>query len=203
MKQIKFNKTKFLKSSLYIHDWISYSGIEFAILGYSNVGKSTVLNKLTNQKKLAYVSKLPGRTRLINFFEVFPGFRLVDLPGYGYSRINHYNKIKLNNNLIKFIKYRSFLKGIILISDIRSSLKYFDIYILNIINKRSLSILILLNKSDKISKQKGFLQLINIKKKLKILNISANIILFSSIKNIGILQLETVLSSWWKIHQKK
>ncbi|MBZ2279846.1 ribosome biogenesis GTP-binding protein YihA/YsxC, partial [Buchnera aphidicola] len=86
-------------------------GCEIAFFGYSNSGKSSVINALTNQKKLARSSKIPGRTQLINFFEVVSGFRIVDLPGYGYSTAPIYLKLKWCKLLYNYLEKRCPLKA--------------------------------------------------------------------------------------------
>lgn len=201
MKNLRFSKTTFLKSGLYPHDWLVCVKMEVALLGYSNVGKSSVINVLTNQKKLAHISKSPGRTKLINFFEIIPDFRIIDLPGYGYSKISTQYKYKMNKNIMKFVQYRPCLKGIILLSDIRFPLKSLDIYILNLITQRLLPIIILLTKSDKISMRDTILQYRYVSKKLKKLKITADIIIFSSIKKIGVASLQKKLSLWWNYYK--
>ncbi|AEH39855.1 putative GTPase, involved in coordination of cell cycle [Buchnera aphidicola (Cinara tujafilina)] len=189
MKKLLYHKTFFLKSSLYPNEWIDCIGSEIALLGYSNVGKSSIINALTNQKKLAYISKTPGRTRLINFFEVIPNFRIVDLPGYGYSKISYKYNSLIKDNLLYYIQNRSCLKGVLLLSDIRFPLKVLDIYILKYIIKRSLFLMIILTKSDKIQ-ESIIIKNINIQIKIKKLRIFSDIIICSSLKKVGILQIQ-------------
>ena len=95
MSEIKLNyhKTHFLTSAPNIRSIPEDTGIEIAFAGRSNAGKSTALNALTNQKSLARTSKTPGRTQLINLFEVEPNCKLVDLPGYGYAAVPEKMKI--------------------------------------------------------------------------------------------------------------
>lgn len=202
MEKLIFHKAFFLKSGLHPCDWVECNGMEVAFLGYSNVGKSSVINALTNQKKLAYVSKSPGRTQLINFFEVIKNFRLIDLPGYGYSKIKNKHKNLVNNSIMRYLQYRVCLKGIILLTDIRFPLKALDFYILKIINKRFLPIIILLTKSDKISMQRNIIQYNAVHKKLTNLRIFADLIIFSSIKKIGIVLLQKKLLKWWRMFHK-
>ncbi|WP_075432053.1 ribosome biogenesis GTP-binding protein YihA/YsxC [Buchnera aphidicola] len=201
MKKLIFSKTTFLKSGLDPHDWLTCVKMEVALLGYSNVGKSSVINVLTNQKKLAHISKSPGRTRLINFFEIVPDFRIIDLPGYGYSKISNQYKYIINKNIMKFLQHRPCLKGIILLSDIRFPLKNLDLYILNLINQRFLPIILLLTKSDKSSRRFNILQYRYVYKELKKLKIKADIIIFSSIKKIGVSTLQKKLSLWWNFYK--
>ena len=83
---MNFNKTKFIKSASNISESPDDIGAEVAFVGRSNSGKSSAINVITNQKNLARISKTPGRTQLINFFEIEEMQRLVDLPGYGYAK---------------------------------------------------------------------------------------------------------------------
>lgn len=101
MSEIKLNyhKTHFLTSAPNIRSIPEDTGIEIAFSGRSNAGKSTALNALTNQKSLARTSKTPGRTQLINLFEVEPNCKLVDLPGYGYAAVPEKMKIEWQKSL--------------------------------------------------------------------------------------------------------
>ncbi|CUR53252.1 ribosome biogenesis GTP-binding protein YihA/YsxC [Buchnera aphidicola] len=194
--KIKYHKTKFLKSALKLNDWVSPLGSEIVFVGYSNVGKSRTLNTLTNKKKLTRVSKKPGRTQLINFFEINSDLRLIDFPGYGYSKININCKKKINKWTYFYLKNRVCLHGIVLLSDIRFSLKNLDIKILLIAKKRNIPVLILLTKSDKLS----FFQKKNKKKniylQLQKLNLNFNIIFFSNITLEGLEDLKKNLEMW-------
>ena len=101
-------------------------GSEVAFAGRSNAGKSSALNALTENHKLARTSKTPGRTQLINFFEVEENVRLVDLPGYGFAKVPLSVKHEWNKQLERYLQYRRSLKGLVLLMDIRHPLKDFD-----------------------------------------------------------------------------
>ncbi|WP_343126439.1 ribosome biogenesis GTP-binding protein YihA/YsxC [Buchnera aphidicola] len=195
---IKYENTKFLKSALKSNDWVSPIGSEIAFLGYSNVGKSRALNVLTKQKKLTRVSKRPGRTQLINFFQVSSIFRLVDFPGYGYSKINLKLKNKISTWAYQYLQTRICLHGIVLFSDIRSTLKFLDEKILLIAKNRKIPVLILLTKSDKLSLFKKQKKKKNIKKKLLSWGLNYKINYFSSLTCEGLEIFKNTLENWLK-----
>jgi len=121
-----YHMTHFVMSAPDIRHLPSDEGIEVAFAGRSNAGKSSALNTLTQQKALARISKTPGRTQLINLFEVEPGIRLVDLPGYGYAQVPEEMKIKWQRSLGEYLQMRNSLKGLIVLMDIRHPLKDLD-----------------------------------------------------------------------------
>ena len=128
MSEIKLNyhKTHFLTSSPNLKSLPEDSGVEIAFAGRSNAGKSTALNALTNQKNLARTSKTPGRTQLINLFEVEPQCKLVDLPGYGYADVPEQMKLQWQQALGEYLQKRECLAGIVILMDIRHPLKDLD-----------------------------------------------------------------------------
>ena len=132
-------------------------GIELAICGRSNSGKSSVLNMLANQKKLAKTSNTPGRTQSINFFNINEDSskKLVDLPGYGYAKASKKMQKEWGQQITKYMASRKSLRGIILIMDVRHSLQESDLNFIAWCEQYNLPMQILLNKSDKLSKNKA------------------------------------------------
>ena len=132
-------------------------GVELAICGRSNSGKSSVLNMLANQKKLAKTSNTPGRTQSINFFNVNgdPSKKLVDLPGYGYAKASKKMQKEWGQQITKYMASRKSLRGIILIMDVRHPLQESDLNFIAWCEQYNLPMQILLNKSDKLSKNKA------------------------------------------------
>lgn len=128
---------------------------EIAIIGNSNVGKSSFLNFFSNNKKLCFVSKNPGRTKNFNYFKYKKGVYFVDLPGYGYSKTSKIMNFKFNKLIYKYIKKRKSLTGLFLIMDVRYPLKFNDINVIEFAHFNNKKLHILLNKSDKISKHTG------------------------------------------------
>ena len=153
MSEIKLNyhKTHFLTSAANIHQLPEDSGIEIAFAGRSNAGKSTALNTLTNQKNLARTSKTPGRTQLINLFEVEQGCKLVDLPGYGYAAVPEQMKLQWQKSLGEYLQKRNCLQGVVILMDIRHPLKDLDQQMIEWAVSSQLPVLLLLTKADKLS----------------------------------------------------
>ena len=137
-------------------------GVELAICGRSNSGKSSVLNMLANQKKLAKTSNTPGRTQSINFFYVNEDSskKLVDLPGYGYAKASKKMQKEWGQQITKYMASRKSLKGIILIMDVRHPPQESDLNFIAWCEQYNLPIQILLNKSDKLSKNKASQELL-------------------------------------------
>ena len=153
MSEIKLNyhKTHFLTSAPNIRSIPEDTGIEIAFAGRSNAGKSTALNALTNQKNLARISKTPGRTQLINLFEVEPNCKLVDLPGYGYAAVPEQMKIQWQKSLGEYLQKRECLAGLVVLMDIRHPLKDLDQQMIEWAVSADLPVLLLLTKADKLS----------------------------------------------------
>ena len=125
---------------------------EIAFAGRSNSGKSSVINRLTNQKKLARTSKTPGRTQLLNYFLLENNQYIVDLPGYGFAKVNRKQQLKWQEVLAAYFYECTALKYVVCIIDIRHPLKESDVQMLNLAIDADKTILVLLNKADKLSK---------------------------------------------------
>ena len=142
----------FIKSAVYPEQFPPPDRTEFAFAGRSNVGKSSLLNKLVNSKKLAKTSSRPGRTRAINFFSVGKDLYFTDLPGYGYAEVS----LKLRRNwkrLIEdYLKERSNLKAVVVIIDIRRKAGEGDLDLLKWLKAFNIESIIVLTKADKLSK---------------------------------------------------
>lgn len=123
---------------------------EVAFAGRSNAGKSSTLNRLAGAKRLARVSKTPGRTRLINFFAVEGGGRLVDLPGYGYAKAGKAERAQWSRAIDDYLTRREGLAAVVLIMDARHPLQPFDVQMLDWATQAGTPLLALLNKSDKL-----------------------------------------------------
>jgi len=195
LKLLNYNKTRFLKSYSKITQIEIQDGIEIAFIGYSNSGKSSAINTLTNQKKLARCSKTPGRTQLINFFEVVSGVRIVDLPGYGYTKAPFLVREKWQNIVYCYLEKRNEIKRFVLLMDIRYPLKKIDQKIIGIALHKKISILVLLTKCDKMTISQQKVQFDIVYKRLKSFLDSFEIILFSSYKKIGVKKLESSLNN--------
>jgi GTP-binding protein len=124
---------------------------EIAIAGRSNAGKSSVLNQLTGNTKLARASKTPGRTRLLNYFTTDIGGRLVDLPGYGYAEAGRDERSVWQRSVEQYLEGRRALCGLVLVMDCRHPFKPFDEHMLAWTRAAVLPTLVLLNKADKLA----------------------------------------------------
>ena len=152
MSLLHYNQVTFLTSAPSLSHCPIDIGREVAFVGRSNVGKSSVINSLTNVKQLARVAKVPGRTQAINFFTLTKDLRLVDLPGYGYAKVAKSLQAAWEEHLAAYLQQRESLVGLILIMDIRHPLKASDVMLLEYVGDRQLPVHILLNKSDKLKR---------------------------------------------------
>ena len=179
---MNFNKTKFMQSASNITESPDDTGSEVAFVGRSNSGKSSAINVIVNQKNLARISKTPGRTQLINFFEVDKQQRLVDLPGYGYAKTSKKQQKEWGFMISEYLKYRQTLKGVILIIDIRRGLMELDHAFLDFYLPLNKPLHVLLTKSDKLKKQARKKSFDSVQ---SIVGSVASVQLFSSLKKSG------------------
>ncbi len=176
------------------------SGLEVAFAGRSNAGKSSAINTLTQQKQLARSSKTPGRTQMINFFSVGSEHkRLVDLPGYGYAAVPEAMKIKWQKELEDYLVSRQSLVGLVLLTDIRHPLKYFDEQMLHWAKDGNLPVHVLLTKADKLKRGAAKTTLLETRRALDTLNLPFSIQLFSSLNKDGIDTLAEVMGAWLQL----
>ncbi len=172
-------------------------GIEVAIVGRSNAGKSSVLNRLTQIRQLARVSKTPGRTQLLNIFVLDETRRIVDLPGYGFAKVPLAAKMKWQKTVDIYIRQRESLKGLLMVMDIRHPLKDLDKQLLDYCEHRGLAVHILLNKADKLSKSAAATTLQEVKASLTGYHNSVTFQLFSASKGTGLNELHKQLDEWY------
>jgi GTP-binding protein len=173
-------------------------GIEVAIVGRSNAGKSSILNKITQNKGLARVSKTPGRTQMINLFVLDEQRRLADLPGYGYAKVPLAAKLKWQDTVDAYISDRACLKGLLIVMDIRHPLKELDLSLLEYCDHRALPVHILLNKADKLSKAEAANTLGAVKKALAEYKNTLSLQIFSALKGLGVKELHSLLDKWYE-----
>ncbi|MCZ6805189.1 MAG: ribosome biogenesis GTP-binding protein YihA/YsxC [Proteobacteria bacterium] len=170
------------------------AGTEVAFAGRSNVGKSSVINKITNRRSLARTSKLPGRTRELNYFAYDENTYLVDLPGYGYAKVNASMQQAWAKLLERYLQERKSLRGVFLVMDIRHPLGKFDQLMLDYCQSCNLPLHILLNKSDKLSRNAANKTMSEIHRELDNINISLQ--LFSALKGVGVDEARIKLADW-------
>jgi len=194
---IHLSKATFTISAPDIRKLPEDSGIEVAFAGRSNAGKSSALNTLTNQKSLARTSKTPGRTQLINVFEIGDNKRLVDLPGYGFAKVPLEMKKKWQKALGEYLEKRESLKGLVVLMDIRHPLKDLDMDLIQWAADSELPVLALLTKCDKLSQGKRSAEVLKVKKVLAPLNADIKVQAFSSLKRTGAEQANNIICDWF------
>ncbi len=172
------------------------SGAEVAFAGRSNAGKSSALNVITGQRSLARISKAPGRTREINFFEVRDQLRLVDLPGYGYAKVSRTMKIQWQRHIARYLETRRSLCGVILLMDIRHPFKDTDRQVLSWCHAAGLPTHVLLTKADKLKRGPARATLMKVRKQLPEWHAQASVQLFSAHNREGCEQVRQVLDQW-------
>lgn len=195
---IIFTRATFLMSAPTLKACPSDRGAEVAFAGRSNAGKSSAINTLTGNRKLARTSKTPGRTQLINFFAVSDQQRIVDLPGYGYAKVPRTLKAEWDRNLATYLEKRRSLRGLILLMDIRHPLQTFDRQMLNWAERGNMPVHILLTKADKLGRGQQKSALLSAQKIVRQHHPEHAITLqaFSSLKKEGGEQLQDVLNEW-------
>lgn len=171
---------------------------EVAFAGRSNAGKSSAMNTLCQNKNLARISKTPGRTQLINFFNLDQQRRLVDLPGYGYAKVPLAVRLGWQRLMENYLGDRNNLRGVVIIMDIRHPLTEYDRNMLDWCQHFKTPAHILLTKADKLSRGAAAKSLLLVKKTLKEEGSAATAQLFSSLNKIGIDELEAVLDAWFE-----
>ena len=193
-----FQNAKFFTTVNHLKD-LPNTSAEIAFVGRSNAGKSSAINTLTNHVRLAYVSKTPGRTQHINFFELPNGYFMVDLPGYGYAKVPEAIRTHWVQLLGNYLQKRRQLIGLVLIMDIRNPLRALDIKMLDFFHTTNQPVHILLSKADKLSKSDQINTLSAVKKSLKpfMERQQVSIQLFSSLKKQGIEEVNTVVHEWF------
>ncbi|AMO25445.1 GTP-binding protein [Ramlibacter tataouinensis] len=172
---------------------------EFAFVGRSNAGKSTCINTLTQQKRLAFASKKPGRTQAINLFALgkqgITDAVLADLPGYGYAAVPRQDKIRWQQVMANYLVTRENLRAIVLLCDPRHGLTELDEILLEVIRPRveqGLKFLLLLTKADKLNRSEAT-------KALSIARLQAGggeVRLFSALKKQGVEEAALLLRNW-------
>jgi GTP-binding protein len=194
-----YQKAYFLLSVAQVKQLPPDQGIEIAIVGRSNAGKSSVLNRLTNLKQLARVSKTPGRTQHINLFALDAQRRIADLPGYGYAKVPAAAQEKWQKTVDTYIRTRGALRGLILVMDIRHPLRPLDWQLLDYCEGRSLPVHILLNKSDKLSNNMIAKTMKEVGAALTDYQNSVTFQSFSALKGRGIKELHLLLEAWYAL----
>ncbi|WP_297185006.1 ribosome biogenesis GTP-binding protein YihA/YsxC [uncultured Porticoccus sp.] len=197
-EEISFTKTQFLISAPTVWQCPEDVGREVAFAGRSNAGKSSAINTLTNNSKLARTSKTPGRTQLLNFFSLTENCRLVDLPGYGFAKVPKAMKQAWDRNLAEYLQQRRSLKGLVMLMDIRHPLQEYDWQMIGWATQSAMPVHLLLTKADKLNNGPAKTVLLTVKRELTNAGFGDEVTVqtFSSLKKTGIEQLKLVIQSW-------
>lgn len=204
MTDIHFNKAAFTTSAPSIRQCPPEHGVEVAFAGRSNAGKSSAINTLTHNKKLARTSKTPGRTQLINFFGLSDNQRIVDLPGYGFAKVPKGMKDEWQRNLSEYLRERECLQGLVLMMDIRHPLQKYDTMMLNWALEAGMPVHILLTKSDKLKRGPAQSTLLKLRKHIKDIGHAdlATAQTFSSLNREGVDELKAKLNEWLAVPEE-
>jgi GTP-binding protein len=186
----QFPDARFILSANAPRQFVPDTGAEVAVAGRSNAGKSSAINVIVNRRQFARTSKTPGRTQLVNFFELADNERLVDLPGYGYAKVADSVQRHWGELLEQYFESRKSLRGLLLVVDIRRQLRDFDRQMLAFAGSVDLPTHILLTKSDKLKRGQAATAMLQVKKEL---GDSATVQLFSALKKSGADQAREVL----------
>ncbi|HPU35778.1 MAG TPA: ribosome biogenesis GTP-binding protein YihA/YsxC [Bacillota bacterium] len=151
---MKISRAEFIKSAVHKSEYPAGELPEVALAGRSNVGKSSLLNRLAVKKGLARTSKTPGRTRLINFFLINGIFRLVDLPGYGYAKVSAGERESWRKMVEDYLSTRENLKGVVLLVDSRHPPTSLDVQMYDWLKHRGIPVAVVATKADKLSRSK-------------------------------------------------
>jgi GTP-binding protein len=185
-----YPQASFLTSAHQPKQFVADEGAEVAFAGRSNAGKSSAINAIVNQRNFARTSKSPGRTQLVNFFQLRDQQRLVDLPGYGYAKVPHSVQNHWRKLMDAYFEQRQSLAGLIVVVDIRRSLGDFDWQMIDWARQAGCAAHILLTKSDKLKRGASISTLNQVNKEVGE-GISAQ--LFSATKRIGVEEARNAL----------
>ena len=186
----QYPEARFLKSADAVGQFVPDTGSEVAVAGRSNAGKSSAINVIVNRRQFARTSKTPGRTQLVNFFELRDDQRLVDLPGYGFAKVSESMRRHWGRLLAEYFETRRSLTGLILIVDIRRRLTDFDRQMIAFAETVELPIHILLTKADKLKKGQAATALLEVRKEV---GDRATVQQFSALKRQGEQEARAVL----------
>lgn len=188
-----FPEAKFVLSADTPAQFLPDTGLEVAVAGRSNAGKSSAINVIVNRRQFARTSKTPGRTRLVNFFSLRENERLVDLPGYGFSRVSASMQKHWGELIQAYFEMRQSLRGLLLVVDARRMLSDFDRQMLSFADSVSLPVHVLLTKADKLKRGQASSALLQVRKEL---DGKASVQLFSALKRQGVDEARKVLEDF-------
>lgn len=195
-KNNPFRLTRYLMGAAKLSQLPPDEGIEIALAGRSNAGKSTALNAITDQKNLAKTSKTPGRTQLINLFTIKDNCRLTDLPGYGFAKVSKNIKENWQKTLSEYLQNRRCLQALVIFMDIRHPLKETDQQMINWAIHADIPVHVVLSKADKLKSGARKAALLSAQKTLSTISPMISCQAFSATQKIGLEQLIETIKNW-------
>lgn len=169
-------------------------GAEVAFAGRSNAGKSTAINALANRRKLAFVSKTPGRTQALNFFDMGGERHLVDLPGYGYAAVPGKEQERWTELVSTYVANRNALKLLVLVADMRQGITPYDRYMLEWLEPTGKPVHVLLTKADKLTRRESDAALRSAAADLATCPGTITHQLFSGLRKTGVQEAQAVIA---------
>ena len=195
-KILDYRRAEFLTSARELHQCPPDQGWEVAFAGRSNSGKSSGINALAGNRKLARASKTPGRTQLINFFSLSENQRLVDLPGYGFAKAPEAARRAWAQQMETYLEQRRSLRGLVLMMDCRRPPGQYDKVMLNWASSALMPVRLLLTKADKLSRGAAGNTLLTMRTQLAARGGPLGVQLFSVVSGTGLQELQDVLNDW-------
>lgn len=192
-----FRHAEFYTTINRLQDLPQMAGVEVAFAGRSNAGKSSAINTLVGRERFAFVSKTPGRTQHINFFQLGEERFMVDLPGYGYAQVPLAIRQHWSHLLSSYLQTRQSLYGMILIMDIRHPLTKLDLQMLDWFRQTKKPVHVLLTKADKLSKSRALVALNEVRQFLTVNYPHCTVQTFSSLKTMGVEEASQLLQNWF------
>jgi GTP-binding protein len=197
-----YTQVRFLTSAHELRQLPPDAGAEVAVAGRSNAGKSSAINAITQRKGLARTSKSPGATRLLNFFELAPERRMVDLPGYGYAKVAGDLRAHWGTLLLGYFERRESLRGTIVVMDVRHPLTEHDQSMLELATSRRRPVHILLTKADKLGRGAAGNALQLVRRRVPC-NVNITVQLFSALDGTGLHEARGALERLLKTSPEK
>jgi GTP-binding protein len=193
-----FQAVQYVASAAELHQLPPDQGAEVAFVGRSNAGKSSALNAICERRKLAFVSRTPGRTQMINFFALGDHESLVDLSGYGYAKVPAEIRGRWHKLLGSYLLGRQALRGLVIVVDARHGLMPLDRQMLQFFSSTEKPVHVLLTKADKLGRQQQLRQQDVTRQQLTLFGPRVTAQLFSSVTGEGVDEARTVIVDWLK-----
>ncbi|CCI80943.1 ribosome biogenesis GTP-binding protein YihA/YsxC [Lactobacillus hominis] len=186
---MKVNSSEFVISAVSNKQYPKDDLPEFALAGRSNVGKSSLINTITNRRKLARTSQQPGKTQTLNFYKINDALYLVDVPGYGYAKVSKKQREQFGEMIQDYLETRADLKGLILLVDARHDPTKDDINMFNYMTYLDLPILVVATKMDKLKKMQASQIKQKISKNIDLNKENVTFLPFSSVTKLNVDEL--------------